>query len=156
MHATIASLHLSYAETGRGPAVLLLHAEEDDRTVLAAHRPLLDDCGHRIVAVNPARNGAPPQALLELLNFLGLGRVLLIALAHGDLARSLQQRAPDRVVGLALLGEQLSLEEALKRARRDPCLRRPPLQRLNRRLGGLWQALLPPEECEGETLSEPH
>lgn len=150
-----------YAELGSGPAILLLHDGTSDADLLTAQHQHLAGCGHRVIVTNPQRScgvATAPQALLNLLNYLGLGRVLVITLGDAAAGRALQQLAPERVVAVrnADTTHDLAtgLQQALAAASRCAQVRRTPLQRLNRRLSGLLGALLPPDDCADEPLRE--
>ncbi|MEV0278095.1 alpha/beta hydrolase [Streptomyces sp. NPDC050610] len=106
---------LPYDEAGRGRAVVLLHARPTDRTMWAAHLPLLADAGVRAIALDlpghgdarvPAdREAAPWADVLDTLDYLGADRFVLAGNSLGALtALQAAVTAPERVEGLVLIG----------------------------------------------------
>ncbi|MFE7115693.1 alpha/beta fold hydrolase [Streptomyces sp. NPDC057654] len=102
-------------EAGRGRPVVLLHARPTDRTMWAAHLPLLADAGVRAIALDlpghgdahvPAdRESAPWTDVLETLDHLGADRFVLAGNSLGALtALQAAVTAPERVEGLVLVG----------------------------------------------------
>lgn len=153
MLATIHGYQHSYEELGSGPAILVLHDGTSDATLLDSHLNLLASCGHRVIITNPLRTAAAEprniaQRLLDLLNYLGIGRVLVIAVGDAATLRALLAHAPQRVVAASRVAPEPGCSASLAEALSSAC-RRSPLQRLNRRLGGLLEALLPPAD-DGE------
>ncbi|MFF3277418.1 alpha/beta fold hydrolase [Streptomyces chrestomyceticus] len=102
-------------EAGRGRPVVLLHARPTDRTMWAAHLPLLAEAGVRAIALDlpghgdahvPAdREAAPWTDVLDTLDHLGADRFVLAGNSLGALV-ALQSAvtAPERVEGLVLVG----------------------------------------------------
>ncbi|MEV0265439.1 alpha/beta hydrolase [Streptomyces sp. NPDC050617] len=102
-------------EAGRGRPVVLLHARPTDRTMWAAHLPLLADAGVRAIALDlpghgdahvPAdRAAAPWTDVLDTLDHLGVDRFVLAGNSLGALtALQAAVTAPERVEGLVLVG----------------------------------------------------
>lgn len=111
---------LAFKEAGTGPAVLLLHGFPLDHTIWENQvRHLAED--YRVITPDlPGMGGSHPLPSAELPNLtamaeevLGLmdGRKVGMAAAAGHsmggyVALALQQLAPDRVTGLAMVGSQ--------------------------------------------------
>lgn len=141
-----------FEDFGSGPAIILLHSFEQSR--LDSERARLAACGHRIILVEATQKmlrASSPQAisraLLELLNYLGAGRALLIV--DGPTA-PFAPEFEERLVAILRIGQEQgacpTLADALVQAKGVASVRRTPLQRLNRRLTGLFNALLPPDD----------
>ncbi|MBY8884336.1 alpha/beta hydrolase [Streptomyces sp. PTM05] len=102
-------------ESGRGRAVVLLHARPTDRTMWDAHLPLLADAGVRAIALDLPGHGdalvpdgrevAPWTDVLDTLDHLGADRFVLAGNSLGALvALQVAVTAPERVEGLVLVG----------------------------------------------------
>jgi pimeloyl-ACP methyl ester carboxylesterase len=103
-------------EGGTGSAVVLLHAEPGDSSMLAAtaellarhHRVLVPDLrGHGLSAKPRGDYSVPTQAahVLKYLDAAGVGRCTLIGNSYGGIiAMYLAAQVPDRVIALVLTG----------------------------------------------------
>ncbi|MFF5662955.1 alpha/beta fold hydrolase [Streptomyces griseofuscus] len=100
---------------GRGRSVVLLHARPTDRSMWAAHLPLLADGGVRPIAldlpghgealVTDGREVTPWTDVLDTLTHLGIDRFVLAGNSLGALvALQAAVTAPERVEGLLLVG----------------------------------------------------
>jgi pimeloyl-ACP methyl ester carboxylesterase len=104
---------LPHDETGRGPAIVLLHAGIADRTMWSEHLERLAGAGHRVVAVDLPGFGEAPVApgeqapwadVLRTMDELSIERAALVGNSFGGaVALRAALVAPDRVSALALI-----------------------------------------------------
>jgi 3-oxoadipate enol-lactonase len=114
-------MSLSHDATGRGPAVLLLHATVADRRMWDPQLPALADAGHRVIRPDLTGYGQTPvperpydeaREVIDLLDLLGVERTAIIgASGGGRVALEIATRWPHRVTALALLCTALAGHE---------------------------------------------
>jgi pimeloyl-ACP methyl ester carboxylesterase len=130
MIKTFANMELNYEDFGRGPAVVILHDFPSNREMRQAHFGLLSEVGCRVVVTNPGglgRNWTGVDAeecsrrVVALLNYLGVGRALVIGIsAAGYALLDLMQRFPARVAAASfIVGPELAADLRRRAERPD-------------------------------------
>lgn len=135
------AMELPYEDCGRGPAVVVLHDRPSNRELRDSHFQALAASGYRVIIVNadglgtrpsPTTAPAPPsERILALLNYLGIGRAVLIGIGQGGwVTLDLMERFPARVAGASFvvscslaaeLRRRAASQEALEALRRGQC-----------------------------------
>jgi pimeloyl-ACP methyl ester carboxylesterase len=123
---------LHHVESGSGPAVVLLHAFPMDSSLWAAQRQALAGAGHRVitpdlpgfggsaVALEPPSLDVMADAVVELLDHLGIERAVVGGLSMGGyVTMALLRRHPQRLSALILADTKASPDTPEAAANRE-------------------------------------
>jgi pimeloyl-ACP methyl ester carboxylesterase len=106
MKAMINGIPMIFDDAGSGPAVVLLHGQRGGRAIWQRYVGDLVASGFRVVIPDLGSGGEDrAEAVVALLNYLGIGRAAFIAQGQGDpLLLRLLERHPRRIVAARFAG----------------------------------------------------
>jgi 3-oxoadipate enol-lactonase len=132
MKATINGTSIAYDDVGAGPAIVLIHGFPFDRRMWHLQVPCLVEAGYRVILPDLRGFGESqvPEAswslatqaadLVELLNYLGIGRAVFCgASMGGSVLFHLLDRYPTKVAGACFVSSRSRGDDMIEKVKRS-------------------------------------